>query len=238
MNLSPLHKRALTFLRVQTWSTLKVLQLQLQLNSPQSTSQLMKRMAKIGLINSAEIKLAAGHKVKIFGITEYGLAYAFDLNEEVTTTRSFEPSKVSPATLQHELDIQLLHINAEKYGWNDWQNGSSLGKRLRKMKIPDAIVHSPLSRIYCVEAERELKSTRRYREIIASHLSARKQGHWEHILYLCPDLDLAKRLQRKIASLQYLLWNGSRIALTNAHLEPFTFADYEFFNSKTRVHTL
>lgn len=231
MKLSPILKRALKFLRVQTWTTVKVLQSHLQHQSPQATHQLLKRMIDTNLVSVHVMKLPAGQKIKLFGITELGLAYAFDLNEMVTTNRYFEPSKVYPATLQHELDIQLLYIEAQKSGWENWNNGHELGKRLNKMKIPDALVVSPNGRQFCVEVEREMKSARRYREIIASHLSSRKQGQWDHILYLCPDLDFAKRLQRKIVSLEYLLWNGSRIALSSAHLSHFTFDSYSYFSN-------
>ncbi len=235
MKLPPSQRQALRFLRVQTWSVVSVLQRQLQHNSPQATYQLMKRMMSQGLISSADIALPAQNRVRLFGITELGLAYAFDLGEEVTTTRYFEPSKVSPSTLQHELDIQLAHINALKSGWKNWENGSSLGMRLRKMKIPDAITLSPDGKKVCIEVEREIKSARRYREIIASHLASRKQNHWEHILYLCPTNDLALRLRRKVASLDYLLWNGNRVSLTEAHMSHFTFDSYGYFTKEGKV---
>lgn len=227
----------LAYLREHVASTVFVLQLLLQHNSPQATHQLLKRMTKSGLVSSADILLAAGKKVKLYGITELGLAYAFDLDEEVTSSMYFEPSKISPSTLQHELDIQILNIDAERAGWTRWLNGRSLGKRLKGMKIPDAIVTAPnkAASTFCVECEREIKSTRRYRQIIASHLAARKAGHWEHIVYLCPTTDLALRLKRKIVSLEYLLWNGHRIALTKAHMSHFTFDSYEYFSKEERL---
>ena len=232
MRLPPVQKSLLSYLSIHTWSVASVLQQQLQHRSPQATHQLLKRMIAKGLISSADIQLPAQRKVRLFGITEVGLAYAFDLDEEVTTTRYFEPSKVSPSTLQHELDIQLAHVNASIVGWSDWRNGSVMGKRITNMKIPDAIATSPKGHRICIEIEREIKSARRYRDIIASHLSARKRGQWEHILYLSPDLDFAKRLKRKINSLGYLLWNGCRVSLTEEHLKYFTFASYDFFTEE------
>lgn len=222
----------LVFLREHIASTVFVLQPLLQHNSPQATHQLLKRMTKSGLLSSADIQLAAGQKVKLYGITELGLSYAFELDEEVTSSTYFEPSKISPSTLQHELDIQVLNVAAKAAGWTKWVNGRSLGKRLRGMKIPDAIVTAPNigGSIYCCEAEREIKSSRRYRHIIASHLASRKAGHWEHIVYLCPTKDLALRLKRKIASLEYLLWNGGRVTLTDAHLKHFSFDSYDYFS--------
>lgn len=232
MKISTVQFTVLAFLRVHVASTVHVLQLLLQHKSPQATHQLLKRMVKSGVISSAYISLAAGKKVKIYGITEIGLAYAFELTEEVNSTTYFEPSKISPSTLQHELDIQMLNISAEVAGWTDWENGKSLGKRLKGMKIPDAIISVQKSerRVFCLECERHIKSSRRYRSIIASHLASRKAGHWDHILYLCPSADMAKRLQRKIKSLNYLLWNGNRVHLTEAHLSYFTFDSYEYFN--------
>lgn len=222
----------LKYLRIHMWSTVQVLQIHLKHNSPQATYQLLKRMQTNRLITSAIIELPANNRVRLYGITEKGLDYAFDLNEKVTSTRFFEPSKVSPSTLQHEIDIQKAHTSAVSYGWRDWTNGSHLGKRCSNMKIPDATALSPAGIKVCIEIEREIKSSRRYRDIIASHLSARKQGQWSHVVYLCPSKDMAKRLERKLRSLKYLLWNGSRIALTEAHFEHFTFDSYEYFTRR------
>lgn len=238
MRISPLSKRVLMFLRQKTFSTALNIQNLLAHQNVQATHQLLKRMCRDGLVQAADINVISGRPIKLYGITEKGIAYAWELTETVTSSMVFQPSKVSPLMLQHELDMQVLHIDAENCGWVNWQNAKHLGKRLAGAKYPDALVHSPSGEVCCIEVEREIKSTSRMRQILASHLAMRKAGHWQKIIYLCPSLDLARRLQRKFELLEYVTWRGARVRLSKPHFEPFIFADYKFFNSKTRGHTL
>jgi DNA-binding PadR family transcriptional regulator len=179
MSISPLSKRVLMFLRQETFSTALNIQKLLAHQHVQATHQLLKRMCRDGLVHAADIYVLSGRPIKLYGITDKGIAYAWELTETVTSSMVFQPSKVSP-----------------------------------------------------------LKSASRMRQILASHLAMRKAGHWQKIIYLCPSLDLARRLQRKFELLEYVTWRGARISLSKPHFEPFIFADYEFFNSKTRGHTL
>ena len=127
--------------------------------------------------------------------------------------------------------LQKLRISAIQNNWQDWRNSKHLGTRLQATKYPDAIARSPANINYCIEVEREIKSSKRLRTIFASHLSMRKKGHREKILYLCPSSEIAKRLALKASTLSYLTWEGRRISLRNEHLIHFIFADYGYFKS-------
>jgi hypothetical protein len=238
MKITKAQRVVLLFLRIETWADVKTLQLQLEHNSVQATHQLAKRMCKDGLLVSARLPLVSGHSIMLFGITELGQAFAWKLGEEVTASATFQPSKVSPLMLQHELDMQKLHIQAERNGWTQWQNGKHLGKRIHGAKYPDAVAVSPKGIICCMEVEREIKSTSRMRQILASHLAQRKEGHWHKIIYLSPSIDVARRLKRKCSTLEYLTWRGSRIPLTPNHLKHFIFSDYSFFNNCKSEETI
>jgi hypothetical protein len=231
MKITKAQRIVLSFLKVETWSDVKTLKMLLDHNSVQATHQLAKRMCSNGLLVSAKLQLLSGHSITLYGITETGQAYAWELSEDVTTSVVFQPSKVSPLMLQHELDMQKLHIQAEHNGWTQWQNGKHLGRRIEGAKYPDAVAVSPQGIICCMEVEREIKSTSRMRQILASHLAQRKSGQWQKIVYLCPSMDLALRLKRKCSTLEYVTWRGSRILLTPNHLEHFIFSNYAFFNS-------
>jgi hypothetical protein len=229
MSLSSLEKTTLRFLREETYSSVGIIQSLLEHNNVQATHQLLKRMKAKGYLASAKIQAGIYTVPLLFGITEFGQAYAWDLDEDVGNTKTFQPSKVSAFILQHELDMQLMHIKALKLGWS-WNNAKNLGKRLANVKYPDAIATSTDGISWAVEIEREIKSTSRLRSTFASHLSMRKQGYWNKILYLCPTQDLAERLQRKAKTLGHLAWQGQRINLTNAHLEHFIFTNYDYLN--------
>jgi hypothetical protein len=194
MSLSSLEKTTLRFLREETYSSVGIIQSLLEHNNVQATHQLLKRMKAKGYLASAKIQAGIYTVPLLFGITEFGQAYAWDLDEDVGNTKTFQPSKVSAFILQHELDMQLMHIKALKLGWS-WNNAKNLGKRLANVKYPDAIATSTDGISWAVEIEREIKSTSRLRSTFASHLSMRKQGYWNKILYLCPTQDLAERLQ-------------------------------------------
>ena len=85
MNLSHLSRTILRFAREETFSTVSVLQLLCKHNSPQATRQLCRRMIRDGLLDEGSITLIVDRPLKLFGITNKGLAYAFDLDEVVTT---------------------------------------------------------------------------------------------------------------------------------------------------------
>ncbi|MBO7922769.1 hypothetical protein J5X92_11125 [Alteromonas sp. K632G] len=231
MTLSPLDKALLMFLREDTWATVVNVQLALKQKSIQATHQYLKRAEAKGLIASSNIAASFGRPQKLVGITELGHAYAWELDECPTNRRVFNSSKISPAMFAHENDLQKLRISAIQNNWKDWRNAKHLGTRLQATRYPDAIASSPANITYCIEVEREIKSSKRLRTIFASHLSMRKKGHWEKILYLCPSSEIAKRLARKASTLSYLTLEGRRISLRNEHLIHFIFADYGYFKS-------
>lgn len=231
MNLSALDKALLELLREDTWASVANIQSALKQNSIQATHQYLIRAEAKGIVASSSIVASFGRPQKIIGITELGHAYAWELDETPTNRRVFNPSKISPAMFAHEDDLQKLRISAIQNNWQNWRNAKHLGTRMGATKYPDAIACSPDNVTYCIEIEREIKSSKRLRTIFASHLAMRKKRHWENILYLCPSTDMAKRLAHKASTLSYLTWEGRRIPLRNEHLIPFTFADYDYFKS-------
>lgn len=233
---SPQIINVLKFLKVETFSTPLVLQLLLEHASVQATYQLLKRMLALKLIRCAKINLLAGRPITLYGITSHGLAYAWDLHEDPVERPTFQPSKVSVSTLQHKLDLQLIHIHTSRAQWDNWIDGSQLGMRLEKRKVPDAIVVDKQNVIYAIEIEREIKSSKRYREIIVSHLVSRKSGFWDKILYLCPTQDLAQRLDRKLNSIDSINVSGRQIQLTDKHFQFFDFFGYDRFIEKITSH--
>lgn len=175
MTLSPLDKALLMFLREDTWATVVNVQLALKQKSIQATHQYLKRAEAKGLIASSNIAASFGRPQKLVGITELGHAYAWELDECPTNRRVFNSSKISPAMFAHENDLQKLRISAIQNNWKDWRNAKHLGTRLQATKYPDAIASSPANITYCIEVEREIKSSKRLRTIFASHLSMRKK---------------------------------------------------------------
>jgi DNA-binding PadR family transcriptional regulator len=225
----------LKFLRVETCSTPEVIQSLLKQGSVQASYQILNRMVALRFLTKTTIPVISGRAVLLYGITNHGLAYAWDLHEIPTRRPTFQPSKISTFTLQHRLDIQKIHISAERYGWVDWRDGSQLGFRENQQKIPDAVAVSTANEMVAFEIEREIKSAKRYKQIFVSHLLGRKKGFWSSIFYLCPTIDMAKRLRRKFELLGSVDFNGKKIQLTNEHLQHFQFYGYEEFIKKMAI---
>jgi hypothetical protein len=219
----------LKFLRVETFSTPKIIQLLLQQKTIQASYQILNRMVTQKLLTTHTLPIVSGRGVLLFGISNFGLAYTFDLDETPIYRPTFQPSKVSAVTLQHKFDIQLIHIHALQNGWSNWKDGSQLGFRGRDKKIPDAVANDNFGRKIAFEIEREIKSKKRYQQIILSHLVNRKHGKWDSIIYLCPTSDLALRLKRVFENLGVVNFNEKKTTLTEAHLEPFKFMGYNDF---------
>jgi DNA-binding PadR family transcriptional regulator len=225
----------LKFLRVETCSTPEVIQSLLNQKSVQASYQILNRMVALKFLTKTTIPVVSGRAVLLYGITNHGLAYAWDLDETPQHRPTFQPSKISVFTLQHRLDIQRIHVCAEHSGWTAWRDGSQLGFRESQQKIPDAVSLSLNGEKIAFEIEREIKSTKRYRQILVSHLVGRKQGYWNSIVYLCPNIDMAVRLQRKFNLLGSVELNGRKIQLTSEHLQPFQFYGYDEFIEKMAI---
>jgi hypothetical protein len=219
----------LKFLRVETCTTPEITQSLLNQKSIQASYQILNRMVAQKLLTKYTLPVIHGRGVLLFGITNFGLAYGWDVDETPEFRPTFQPSKVSLTTLQHKFDIQMIHVNCIQSGWTEWRDGSQLGFRGKDQKIPDAVACSPANTRVAFEVEREIKSMKRYRTIVLSHLLNRKSGHWDSIIYLCPSLDMAFRLKRIFENFGAIDFNGKKITLTEAHLKPFKFMGYEEF---------
>jgi hypothetical protein len=225
----------LKFLRVETCSTPSIIQALLKQRSVQASYQLLDRMVTQKLLTKYTLPVLCGRGVLLYGVTNFGLAYAWDLGEKTEYRPTFQPSKISGVTLQHKFDIQLIHVHCIHAGWKNWRDGSQLGFRAREQKIPDAVACSPANTRVAFEVEREIKSMKRYRTIVLSHLLNRKNGHWDSIIYLCPTSDMSLRLKRVFENLGSVNFNGKKIKLSSEHVQCFKFYGYDEFIKKIEM---
>lgn len=192
------------------------------------------KMKRDELVRSADILIARGGSVRIWGLTHHGLHLAIPIGEELQDLAVFEPSKVAVSTLEHDIAVQLIHARALHLGWADWQTASQAAGLLAKrgLKIPDAIATSPGGERTAIEVERTLKSFRRYEELLVSYLAGRKAGLWQRVLYLSPTQDLAARVERAYKAVRKARYNGQTFEVTSAHLAPFSFMTFDTFRQE------
>ncbi|MES9844889.1 MAG: MobC family replication-relaxation protein [Candidatus Sedimenticola sp. 6PFRAG5] len=216
-------RMVLRFMRDETWTHVDVLQELLAFKNVQNVNSTLRPMERDGLLKRVSVDMTYGRSITIWGITTTGQAYAFELDEPLEDRPGFEPSKIKPSTLQHRIDLQLARVRAEKAGWTNWEPGHLLGKRMSGVKLPDAIATDPQGQRVAIEIERTIKSRKRYSEILVSHLSQRKAGSWQKILYLSPTTDFAARVQRVFFSISQAKHQGQAFNVTDEHRQPFSF---------------
>lgn len=219
-------RKVLRWLRDEIWSTPEVLGQIMGLTARQGVYQTLAKMERDGYLASADITIFKKSTQRIVGITAHGLACAFDADEPFEKRPTFEPSKVKLSTLQHETDIQLLRVQAERGGWTNWTPGARLGASQAGANRPDAIVVDPQMRVVAVEVERTIKTTKRYEAILSQYLQAVAKGQYGRIVWVCPTEDLAARLRRIVLSISAVPINGKRITLEPRHYELLSFLEY------------
>lgn len=220
----------LEFLREETWTRADVLEELLGVTR-QAVNNSLRRMEADGLVKRIEIPVFERAPYSICGISEHGLNYAFPLGQPIEYRPTFEPSKVKRITMDHRLDLQRARIRAEKAGWTEWVAGHLIGKRLAGKKVPDAVAVDLNGRRVAIEIERTSKGPKRYGPICIAHLLSKKAGHWDRILYLCPDeykqpgsgVELAARIERAFKTVRNPKFNGQVYKLGPEHYAPFSF---------------
>ena len=165
-------------------------------------------------------------RVSLWGLTDYGILISWDKEETTKPRVAFQPSKISPIMVMHEIQLQQTKIQALRVdGWKDWVFGAHISGKLEKR--PDALVTSPDGLRFACEVERFSKSRKRLSTIISIFLRAIKRGDYDYIAYIAPDEDLAFRLKKLFRSITHVPVSGQRVQLTEKHYEKFLFYSLE-----------
>jgi hypothetical protein len=185
----------------------------------------LRKLEAQNLIRSGFLDVAYGRNIQLWGITSNGLAHSFDDDEQYQERPTFSVKKVTQSTMQHKLDLQNVRVLCEKRGYQNWRDGSKLGLRKSGFKVPDSLVDMNGNTV-AIEVERTIKTAKRYADIIASHLRAARDGHWDKVIYLCPDEQVKKQLMKVFLSVKELKFEGQVFQLTDAHYQKFSFYTY------------
>lgn len=166
-----------------------------------------------------------------YSITERGMAEAYfveglPLPERIPSGRW----KISLLNYQHEQDVLVFAIQVQKAGARVRLSEQSVpGQKGRAIsaKYPDLLVDAG-NETFGVEMEREVKSQRRYREIIAAHWHAMERGEYQVVLYLTPKQATRDRLARVVKSVYESVRLGGRVrALTEEERQRIRFGTYQ-----------
>jgi hypothetical protein len=204
----------LRFLRDELWSTSSILGMVMRVQARQAVHRSLQQLEHAELLRRHTYNVL-GRSMTIWGISAHGQACAFDPATEEPISAYFEPSRVSELTLAHALDVQRLRVAAERAGWTQWRNGDRLGV-VKDGKRPDALATSTHGVLTAIECERTLKTTKRYEVILAHYLQAIRRGDVARVAWVCPDGNLATRLQRIVTGIRAVPVAGQRIAIEPA----------------------
>ncbi len=184
--------------------------------SAASAERTLARLVRDGALKS-EVHFVRSRKMKIFGITNHGLALSGEFDNS-----AFELGRINSQHILHHLQTQQARVNAEVAGWTDWKPGKML-HGLGLKKVPDAHVVSPAGRRVAIELELHIKTQKRYSEIVSAHLQAITKKLWDEVHYLTsPELVLP--LQRAFQKIETIPVLGERHKLEEKHRARFRFA--------------
>jgi hypothetical protein len=219
-------RRILLFLHHEKYSTARILQQIIGLETRSGVCRVLNRMERENLIKRHQYT----YSIILWGITPNGLHEAIDGRERITDWTYFEPSKISFTTLEHQLDIQRFHALCFQRNIK-FQLGRTIGSRSNADKIPDAIIYTA-KRTIAIEIERSIKTKRRYREIIYNYLKAVKRGDYNRILYVAPTPAKCRQVRNVFFSVKKIMMkiNGVNKPLTlnpDYHLRFFEFVALE-----------
>lgn len=202
-------RTVLRFLRTEIFSSRQVLQELLGL-SQDATLTTMAGYERQGLVLRGVV-LKDGVLRHLYGITLDGQMAALDEGEDFID-RWFRPSSVGVSTLNHTLHLQMARVRAERAGWTNWRNASSLGKIIASDPFPDALVDDPSGECFAVEMELTTKSSARYEQILYARMVAVKARKFDCVVWIGYDATHAAALERRIKAITTInvLFNGQR----------------------------
>ena len=219
----------LRWLREELWSTSEILGDVMQLKNRSGVHRTLAAMEHDNLLRRAQLPLFGRQTATLWGITPHGVAAAYDISEAVDSYRYFEPSRVSFTMFRHQIDLQLLRIKAERFGWKKWIPGTRLQSTSPSAaKRPDAIAADSTGVIVAIEVERTLKSHKRYVTILSSYLQAIKRGEFARVDYVSPDALTSTRVERLLKSIKAVPVRGQHVAIDpERHFASFRFMHYD-----------
>lgn len=224
-------KRALIldWLKTEGHSTCEILSQVLGMKG-QGAHNTLKAMQRDGLLRSEDLPTGAKMQV-IYGLTPHAAMLASDFVNNVMINY-FEPGRVSPWTLQHNLSIQKLRLQLQAEGWTGWKSDRQCkreGQQNQWLKVPDAIAVTSDGQQVAIEVERSYKSLKRYPDIVASYLQMMKQEQIASVHYYCTGQCTSSKMQEIFHSIKQIRIKGQVAALQPEHHQKF-----HFFNFMTK----
>lgn len=160
--------------------------------------------------------------VKQWGITPHGLALA-----DCFCNPFCELGRTNGAQLEHRSACQRMRLKTEAAGgWTDWTPDRIVRLTKGLKKVPDAIATDPIGNRVAIEIERNVKTPKRYSEIIVAYLLEIKAGKYDEVHFVCPA-KVEKLVEKSFSRIESVKLNGEVVKLEAKHRARFKFFSFD-----------
>lgn len=185
----------------------------------------LKTLEKQGFVRSEEHYFEGRHQ-RIYGVTPQGLALA-----DACDHPYFEGGRTSAGWIPHRLACQKMRVKSSAAGWTGWTPERILRLDKSLKKIPDAVATNPAGQRVALEIERNVKTQKRYADLLVIYLKAIKSGKFSEVHYIAPA-GIENLLGRTFTSIKSVKVGSEVVQITAEHLSKFKFFSFESWAKK------
>lgn len=222
-------RKILGFLRSEIWTLPDVVGLIVGVRDARTIESTLAGMVREDLLVREECTLPSGRRVDLIGISMDGQAHIAHLLCKPLVDRAHERGRAGLSQVDHRADLQRLHINLAQAGWCNWTHPDRVPvsqKSQTGQHRADAITTTPAGVVVALEIERNVKTGKRYRAILAHHITALSRGDYSQVIYTSPSEATACAVRSLVSSIDQVIVAGRETIVTPEMLSKFKFLTY------------
>lgn len=222
-------RKILGFLRSEIWTVPEIIGLVAGVHDRRTIASTLTGMVRDDLLVREECTLPSGRRVGLVGITMNGQAQIAHLLNKPLTDRAHELGRAGLSQVDHRCDAQRLHIQLAQAGWTGWRYPDRVPiseKSQPGAHRADAIATTPDGVVVALEIERNVKTGKRYKNILSHHLNALARGDYSQVIYTSPTAVTALAVRSLMTSINHVIVSGRETTMTPEMLAKFQFLTY------------
>lgn len=216
-------RRLLAWLRMELWTTVDIAGDVMGVRDRRTIRTTLAAMARDGLITLDSIEVPFG-SLRIVGITMDGQSAAAGM-ERTLIGKAYERGRIGLTVFDHTIALQRLKLACLRAGWKNWTRPDF--EKWGKHHRPDALAVMPDGTSVALECERTIKTTKRYKAVVANHIGALKSGAFRHVIYTSPTPEKIRNVERLLRNLPPLVVAGEKVLPLPMIDSDFSFVTFE-----------
>lgn len=206
----------------EVYTTFDILKLLLG-RSDSTVRRTIELMVKEKLLRLEPLEVGS-KKTILIGITNHGVGMA----DRAGLCPCFATGKTNPAYVTHHITTQVIRIKAVNAGGTEWLPGRALRNK-GFLKVPDALYQMD-GKTIGVEVELNIKTPKRYSEIVSNFLQEMSKKSWTEVHYITTP-NVVPRIQKIFNELGTVNVKGTVVKLEQKHLDRFKFYSFDEYLS-------